>query len=365
MTYRNAHLGPEIRTRRLNNGNGLDMHVLEAGNAGSPTLLLLHGFPELAYSWRKAMIPLAEAGYHVVAPDQRGYGPTASAPATYGDDLAPYRFLNLVKDLVGLRSALGIESFAAVIGHDFGSIVAYFCALARPDIFPRLVLMSAPVASIPNPGAQPAVLELEPSLEALPRPRKHYQYYYTTPDADPDMHASSSGVHAFLRAYFHYKSADWPDNRPFPLKGWTAEEIAKLPTYYVMDLGETMAETVAHHAPAQEASWLTDAELAIYADEFGRTGFQGGLNWYRVMLEPAQLDEFGIFTDAAVGVPSAFIAGAADWGVHQVPDAFKRMQTAACTDMRAVHLIEGAGHWVQQERPEATASALLQFLRTT
>ena len=132
-------MGPEIRTRRLNNGNGLDMHVLEAGNAGSPTLLLLHGFPELAYSWRKAMIPLAEAGYHVVAPDQRGYGPTASAPATYGDDLAPYRFLNLVKDLVGLRSALGIE---------------VLCGRDRPRLwFDRgLFLRPGPARHLPSSG---------------------------------------------------------------------------------------------------------------------------------------------------------------------------------------------------------------------
>ena len=347
----------------VDNDNGLAMHVLEAGEAGAPSLLLLHGFPELAYSWRKAMVRLAEAGNHVLAPDQRGYGRTVAAPAGYDDDLTPYRFLNLVKDIVGLRAALGIESFEAVIGHDFGAMVAYYGALTRPDLFRRLVLMSAPVAGPPSSRARPAVLAVEPALEALPRPRKHYQYYYTTPAADRDLREAPAGLHAFLRAYMHQKSADWPDNRPFPLTAWTGDELAKLPTYYVMDYHETMAATVAHHAPGREASWLTDAELGVYAEEFARTGFQGGLNWYRVMLDPVHLDELRLYAGAAVHVPSAFIAGAADWGVHQAPGAFERMQTTACADMRAVHLIEEAGHWVQQERPDETVQAIRRFLQ--
>ncbi len=363
MTYPHASLPGTIRSRVVDNDNGLAMHVLEAGDAGSPSLLLLHGFPELAYSWRKVMVLLADAGYHVLAPDQRGYGRTAVAPAHYDDDLVPYRFLNLVKDVVGLRSAIGVESFEAVIGHDFGAMVAYHSALTRPDLFHRLILMSAPVAGTRSGRDLPAVLAVEPALEALPRPRKHYQYYYTTPAADRDMREAPAGIHAFLRAYAHQKSADWPDNRPFPLTAWTAEELAKLPTYYVMDYHETMAATVAHHAPDREAPWLTDTELTVYAEEFGRTGFQGGLNWYRVMLDPGHLDELRLYAGAAVQVPSAFIAGAADWGVHQAPGAFERMQTTACADMRAVHLVEGAGHWVQQERPDATAGLIRQFLQ--
>ncbi|MCY3702989.1 MAG: alpha/beta hydrolase [Rhodospirillales bacterium] len=365
MTYLHASLPATIRARVVDNGNDLQMHFLEAGKAGNPSLLLLHGFPELAYSWRKAMVLLADAGYHILAPDQRGYGPTAAAPAHYDDDLVPYRFLNLVRDVVGLRSAVGIESFEAVIGHDFGAMVAYYSALARPDLFRRLILMSAPVGGPPASREPPAVLAVEPALEALVRPRKHYQYYYTTPAADRDMLEAPAGIHAFLRAYSHHKSADWLDNRPHPLQEWTAGELAKLPTYYVMDYHETMATTVARHAPPREAAWLTDDELAVYAAEFARTGFQGGLNWYRVMLDPVHLDELRLYADAAVQVPAAFIAGAADWGVHQAPGAFDRMQTTACADMRAVHLIEGAGHWVQQERPDATVTALQRFLETT
>ncbi len=365
MSYPHASLPEGIRSRIVDNANGLGMHVLEAGSPGHGSLLLLHGFPELAYSWRKTMIPLANAGFHVIAPDQRGYGLTAPGPVPYESDLSPYRFLNLVKDIVGLRRALDIDSFEAVIGHDFGATVAYFAALARPDLFRRLVLMSAPVGGVPLDRAPPPVLAVEPELEALPRPRKHYQYYFTTPAADRDMRDAPDGLSAFLRAYSHHKSADWSDNRPFPLQAWTAAELARLPTYYVMDRHETMAATVAAHAPARAPAWLTDRELAVYAGEFARTGFQGGLNWYRVMLDSDQTDELRLYAGAAVRVPSAFLAGAADWGVHQAPGAFVQMQSKACTDMQAVHLIEGAGHWVQQERPEATVETVIQFLENS
>ena len=148
-----------IRSRLLDNINGLTMHVLEAGyeEAGRPCLLLLHGFPELAYSWRKIMLPLAAAGFHVVAPDQRGYGRTTGWDGDYDGDLMPFRMLNVVKDALALVFALGHRSVAAVIGHDFGSPAAAFCALARPDVFRSVVMMSAPFAgppSLPFGGAE-------------------------------------------------------------------------------------------------------------------------------------------------------------------------------------------------------------------
>ncbi|WP_341870015.1 alpha/beta fold hydrolase, partial [Ectopseudomonas khazarica] len=132
-----AVLPAGIRARFVAGVNGLRMHVLEAGHGepGRPCLLLLHGFPELAYSWRKVMPALAEAGYHVVAPDQRGYGRTAPGPVAYEADLAPFRMHNLLLDVLCLLGALGRERVAAVIGHDFGAWVAGFCALARPDVF--------------------------------------------------------------------------------------------------------------------------------------------------------------------------------------------------------------------------------------
>src|SRR5712671_6562554 len=135
-----------IRSRIVDNNNGLQVHILEAGfeSAGRPCVLLLHGFPELAYSWRKVMQPLAAAGFRVVAPDQRGYGRTTGWDAKYDGDLGSFRILNAVKDALGLVSALDQRDVALVAGHDFGASVAAWCALVRPDVFRSVALMSAP-----------------------------------------------------------------------------------------------------------------------------------------------------------------------------------------------------------------------------
>src|SRR5205823_10860485 len=193
--------------------------------------------------------------------------------------------LNLARDALGLVAALGHASVAAVIGHDFGASVAAWCALVRPDVFRAVALMSAPFAGPPalpetRPGApSPAGAEdIHAALAALPRPRKHYQGYYSTRAANPDMTQCKQGIHAFLRAYFHHKSADWPGNHPFPLAAWRADELAKMLTYYIMDRDRTMAETVAAEMPSAveiaACRWLTEAELAVYSGEYARTGFQ-------------------------------------------------------------------------------------------
>src|SRR5690349_19109482 len=148
--YGNGTLPGGIRSRILENINGLSMHVLEAGEATRPCVLLLHGFPELAFSWRKIMLPLADAGFHVVAPDQRGYGRTTGWDGAYDGDLGSFRVLNLVRDALGLVSALGYRTVAGVVGHDFGSPVAAWCALVRPDVFRSVALMSAPFAGPPQ-----------------------------------------------------------------------------------------------------------------------------------------------------------------------------------------------------------------------
>ena len=372
-----------IRSRHVRGVNGLTMHLLEAGHEepGRPCLLLLHGFPELAWSWRRIMLPLAAAGYHVVAPDQRGYGRTTGWDGRYDGDLASFRTLNLVRDALALVHALGHRSVAAVIGHDFGSPVAAWCALIRPDVFRSVVLMSAPFAGPPplpfgtadQPDADirpPATIAaLDPALAALPRPRKHYQAYYSTPEADRDMLDCPQGLHAFLRAYYHVKSADWPENRPHPLPSASAESYALLPDYYVMDRTLDMPQTVAPHMPGAGAiaacRWLPDDELAVYTDEYRRTGFQGGLQWYRCTLDPAQLAELQLFAGRSIDVPSCFIAGASDWGIHQRPGGLERMQRSACTRLLGCHLVDGAGHWVQQEQPEAVLAHLRAFLSRT
>ena len=372
-----ATLPSAIRSRFVKDVNGLAIHVLEAGfeERGRPCVLLLHGFPELAYSWRKVMEPLAAAGFHVIAPDQRGYGRTTGWDADYDGDLASFRLLNLVRDAMGLVSALGHRSVAAVIGHDFGSPVAAYCALARPDVFRSVVLMSAPFAGPPAlpfgtandaPRQRAPAGGLHTALAALDRPRKHYQWYYSTRPANDDMRNCLQGVHAFLRAYYHHKSADWPGNQPFPLSAWSADELAKLPTYYLMDLDKNMAETVAAEMPsaAQIAAcaWLPDGELSVYSAEYGRTGFQGGLQWYRCRTSGNHNAELEVFSGRTIDVPSCFIAGKSDWGVRQSPGAFERMQGIACTRMMGCHLLDGAGHWVQQEQPAEVSRLLLQFL---
>jgi pimeloyl-ACP methyl ester carboxylesterase len=371
-----AVLPPGIRARFVHAVNGLTMHVLEAGfeTPGRPCLLLLHGFPELAYSWRKVMRPLAEAGYHVIAPDQRGYGRTTGWDADYDGDLASARMMNLVRDAMGLVCALGRREVASVIGHDFGSPVAAYCALIRPDVFRSVVLMSAPFGGAPplpfDTDRQPPAhgADIHAALAALERPRKHYQWYYSTRPANADMWHAPQGVHDFLRAYYHHKSADWAGNKPCPLAGWTASELAKMPTYYIMDLARTMPETVAAVMPSAAEiaanAWLPDRELAVYAGEYERTGFQGGLQWYRIRTDGRYAAELEVFAGCTIDVPSLFIAGRSDWGVHQVPGSVERMNGTACTRMLGCHLIAGAGHWVQQEQPEEVARLVLEFLRS-
>jgi len=363
-----AVLPPGVRSRLVDNGNGLSMHVLEAGfdPPGRPCVLLLHGFPELAYSWRGVMPALAAAGYHVVAPDQRGYGRTTGGDAHYDGDWRACRFLNLVHDAIGLLAALDVRSVQAVVGHDFGSPVAAWCALTRPEVFRSVVLMSAPFAGPPSAQAGTAGVDVHAALAALPRPRKHYQRYYTTREANDDMWHCEQGVHAFLRAYYHHKSADWTANKPYRLAAWSADDLAKMPTYYVMDLHETMAQTVAHEMPDAAAvaacRWLPEPELGVYSGEYQRTGFQGGLQWYRCAADAACNAELQPFAGRTIDVPSLFIAGRCDWGIHQNPGAFDAMQTRACTRMRAAQLLDGAGHWVQQEQPAAVSRLLLEFM---
>lgn len=358
-----------IRARFIDGVNGLTVHLLEAGDPADDCVLLLHGFPELAYSWRKVMLPLAAAGFHVVAPDLRGYGRTTGWDDAYDTDLAPFRMFNLVRDAMGLLAALGHGHARSVVGHDFGSPLAAWCALIRPDLFRSAVLMSAPFAGppdLPEATRGPPPPDIHAALSALPRPRKHYQWYYSTRAANAEMHRPAQGLAAFLRAYYHVKSADWPGNRPHRLAGWTAEALAALPTYYIMDAALGMPETVAPFMPGPEevaaCRWLTEAELAVYAAEYDRTGFQGGLDWYRCATGGMFDAEAQLFAGRTIDVPAMFLAGEADWGVYQFPGALERLRDRVMARPAGVHLVPGAGHWVQQEQPEAVVSRLLGFL---
>ena len=377
--YGNGILPSGIRSRTVGNVNGLTVHVLEAGFEvpGRPAVLLLHGFPELAYSWRSVMLPLASAGYHVIAPDQRGYGRTTGWDDAYDGDLTSFGLLNMVRDALELVSALGHRSVTAVVGHDAGSRVAAWCALVRPDVFRSVALMSVPFAGVPSPpfdtanGAAPprralTDAELDAQLAALPRPRKYYQEWFRTRGANDDMMNAPQGLRAFFRAYYHYKSADWAGNKPVPLASRTADELAKIPTYYVMDVDKGMAETVASEMPTAAAiascKWLTEDDLSVYVEEYGRTGFQGGLQGYRRGSDPKNNAELRTFAGRTIDVPSCYISGQSDWGIYQTPGEVERMRNSACTRMVGFHLVEGAGHWVQQEQHEEVSKLLLQFL---
>lgn len=380
-TYGERTLPHNVRSRMIHGVNGLDVHILEAGyeSPGRPLALLLHGFPDLAYGWRHLMPILADAGYHVMAPDQRGFGRTTGWSNDYDAPLAPFSLLNMTRDALALVLALGYRRTAMLVGHDLGSPVAAYCALARPDVFPAVVLMSAP---FPGPPALPfniAESEVTPdqpgagnqklaaALAALDPPRKHYQQYLSTRQANQDMWHPPQGLHAFLRAFFYVKSADWPGNKPHPLKAPTAAELAQMPTYYVMDLGKTMPETVAPFQPSiaevMACKWLTEPELEVYTREYDRTGFQGALQAYRVFSDPELNAGLRLFSGKTIDVPSLFIGGRSDWGTYAAPGALDLMKTKAATRMRDIELIDGAGHWIQQEQPTRLGELLLAFVR--
>jgi pimeloyl-ACP methyl ester carboxylesterase len=380
--YGNGTVPQGIRSRSVSNVNGLTVHLLEAGfeRPGLPAVLLLHGFPELAYSWRKVMLPLAAAGYHVIAPDQRGYGRTTGWDNSYDADPDPFRILNMVRDAIALINALGYHNVAMVAGHDAGAPIAAWAALARPDIFRTVTILSSPFEGAPSlpfdtangaPVPPRAITddELDAELAKLNPPRKYYQNYQRTRSANDNMLHAPQGLHAFFRAYYHYKSADWKGNKPHPLKARTAEEMAQIPTYYVMEKDKGMAETVAPFMPSSAeiaaCKWLTEPEVEVYATEYGRTGFTGALQGYRVRRgsNPKSVAEMLTFSGRTIDVPSMFIAGKSDWGVYQTPGAVEKMRSTACTHMVGFHLLDGAGHWVQQEQPEQVSARLVSFLR--
>jgi pimeloyl-ACP methyl ester carboxylesterase len=321
---------PAIRHRQLQVGE-LSMHVAEAGEG--PLVLLCHGFPECWYSWRHQLTALAAAGYHAVAPDMRGYGRT-TAP----EPVDAYTLMHLVGDMTGLLAALGRER-AVIVGHDWGALVAWTAALLRPDRFHAVVGMSVPF--LPRMPVKPTTL-----MKAMAGERFLYILYFQEPgkaeaELDPRARemmrgmlytASGSIDPAHLR-----RAAELPKSARF-LDGMTQPE--KLP------------------------DWLREEDLEVYVAEFERTGFRGGLNWYRNFDRNWEL--LAPFADLRIRVPALFVGGLRDPVVTGPELAGEgptvKMLGSFCDDLRGKVLIEGAGHWNQQEAPEATNRGLLDFL---
>lgn len=359
--------------------NGLTFHILESGytpQRDKPLLILCHGYPELAFSWRKVMPALAEAGYYVVAFDQRGYGRTTGWDTSPFDetDMSQFTLTSIVRDVVALVFALGYRQVACIIGHDFGAVTASRCALMRPDLFRSVVMMSHPFKAPPElpfnlahgEGEHPAQpIDIQAELAKLETPRKHYKWYNSTQNAAHDWSSPAQGLRDFLRGYLHVKSADWKANNPYPLKAWSAEELAKMPYYYIMPRDKSMPETIFEMMASEDAfatkRWMSDEDLGVYVQEWSRTGFQGGLNFYQTTTDPSKMKDVELFAGKKIEGPSTFISGKQDWGNYQQPGAFEDFPKS-CSDFRGVKFIDGAGHWPQQEQPESVVKEILHFL---
>ena len=315
---------------------GLNYHILKAGQPGQSLILFCHGYPELAFSWRKIMPSIASEGYYCIAMDQRGYGRTTGWDRKPFDqvDLTQYTMTNLVRDLVCLVYALGYKQVHCIIGHDFGGVSSAMTALMRPDIFKSTIQMSHPHHAPLSPpfGEQPQKPkpDIQAELAKLNPPRKHYKWYNSTPTAAHDWNNPPQGLEEYLRGYFHLKSADWAPNKPHPLKEWSAKELEQMPEYYIMQHQHTMPESVAHNMhseshPNATTRWLSDADLKVYCNEWRRTGFQAALNWYRAQTAstPQSAKDMFLFAGQRIEVPCVFISGKQDWGNYQQPNALE------------------------------------------
>jgi pimeloyl-ACP methyl ester carboxylesterase len=311
--------------------NGIRMHVAEQGSG--PLVLFCHGFPESWYSWRHQLAALSQAGFRAVAPDMRGYGRTDRP-----EGIDQYTLLHLVGDMVGVLDALGAES-AVIVGHDWGAPVAWHAALLRPDRFRAVIGLSVPF----RPRGQARPTSVMPQTEdAL-----FYQLYFQAPGvAEAELERDPRTT---LRSTLYSASGDARREGTKP-----SDPIGMLPRN-----GGFLTRMI---NPATLPPWITEADVDFYAGEFARTGFRGGLNWYRnidrnwEMLAP--------FAGAQVTVPALYVVGDRDLvlyfrGMDQlVPNLSKFVP-----QLRGTIILPGCGHWTQQERPREVNGAVIDFLR--
>jgi len=326
---------PEI-THRTVETNGIKLHIAEAGQG--PPVVLLHGFPELWYSWRHQLPALAEAGYHAIAPDVRGYG-GSDAP----QPIEAYNMRSMTADVVGLLDALG-ERSAVVVGHDWGSPIAWSCALLYPDRFSAVVAMSVPY--LPRGPLPPLQLMRQVFANNF-----FYIIYFQEPGvAEKELEAD---VRRSLRLFLYRASGDAP----------TGAELAR--SLGLLESFETPTPPAASTFlegmvdPEELPGWITEADIDYYAKEFQRTGFRGGLNRYRNM--DRDWEELPQLAGAKVQQPAVFITGERD-GVRNFTSTDGMVKDVP--NLRDMIVVPGAGHWVQQERPAEVNAASIDFLRS-
>jgi pimeloyl-ACP methyl ester carboxylesterase len=319
-------------THRMIETNGIRMHIAEAGTG--PLVVLCHGFPESWYSWRHQIDALAEAGFHAVAPDMRGYGQTEAPEA-----IEQYTMLHFVGDMVGLLDALG-EATAVIAGHDGGAPVAWQSALLRPDRFRAVAALSGPFRQRGKRGPSSVMPRTEDAV--------FYQLHFQTPglaeaEMERDVRAALRGILLRISGEFKSSTDDASDFGMVPRAGGLMGLLSQA-------------------NPMELPSWLTEADIDFYAAEFSRTGFRGGLNWYRNIDRNWEL--LAPFGGALVTVPALFIGGERD-PVLAFPGAAEALEhlPEAVPRLRAAMVLPGCGHWTQQERPAEVNTAMIDFLQ--
>jgi pimeloyl-ACP methyl ester carboxylesterase len=320
-------------TQRLIRANGLDLHLTEQGSG--PLVLCCHGFPETSYAWRHQLAALAEAGYHAVAPDLRGYG-GSDCP----DDVGAYRVLDSIGDLVALLDVLGKQN-AVIVGGDWGGTIAWQAARLRPDRFRAVAALGVPMM-----GRAPAApSQLFPKMEQA----WFYTHYFCEPGlAEKQLDAD---VATALRKIYFAASGD-AGRRDLPE---TPNPFGMLPRH--TSLPDALPE------PPGPLSWLPAADLDVFIEAFKKSGFHGGLNYYRNM-DRNWADE-AAFEGKLVEVPAMYLVGERDTGlaIPGMTDIIAAMP-ALVPDLRTARVIPNAGHWLQQEAADAVNSALIGFLHT-
>ena len=311
--------------------NGIRMHIAECG--AGPLMVLCHGFPESWYSWRHQLRALAEAGFHVIAPDMRGYGQTDRPEA-----IDQYTLLHLVGDVVGLLDAVGAEN-AVIAGHDWGAPVAWHCALLRPDRFRAVIGLSVPFWSR---------LPVRPT-SVMPQTDNaiFYQLYFQTPGvAEAEFERD---VRHSIRSLLYSASGDAPRR-----DGSVGSDVGMVPRD-----GGFLDHLV---DPASLPAWLNEEDVNFYVDEFTCTGFRGGLNWYRNIDRSWEL--LAPYAGSRISVPALYIAGDRDLvvrfrGMEQIIASLKHF----VPQLRGTLMLPSCGHWTQQERAREVNDAMIAFLR--